>query len=249
MRGVCATARLCSPAAATRPAMVRLVGAGAGASGRFQADVRQALLSFGFRPGTEVQDRRRKRLPSRPLRHWKAFSMPAYRRSPGHGNAPPGITSGRSGPAGSSPCSRPRRSHARTTPWHRPAHRPRRGRATGIWNRRPGRHAPVHLTSPVLRSRPSKLFLAFAGGFQGVPKSRRLTKKSWVRVWGRFAKPPCCDRPTLAPSRAADRRRREGTRPRGVPSPAGAHGCALNRGHSRRNCLSLSRCSRSGTVE
>src|SRR5262249_7289219 len=51
---------------------------------------------------------------------------------------------------------------------------------------------PVHLTLPVLRSRPSSTPVA-DDFFHTVFMSSRLTKKSFVNVCGRLVKPPSCD--------------------------------------------------------
>src|SRR5690606_42108808 len=50
---------------------------------------------------------------------------------------------------------------------------------------------PVHLTSPVLRSRPSKTFCDSDVADQTVPMSSRFTKKSLLSVSGRFVNTPC----------------------------------------------------------
>src|SRR5438105_13517763 len=57
---------------------------------------------------------------------------------------------------------------------------------------------PVHLTSPVVRSRLSYTFSDETDGFHSVLMSSRLTKKSLVNVSGRSVKTPCGDRPKLA---------------------------------------------------
>src|SRR5205823_10340774 len=57
---------------------------------------------------------------------------------------------------------------------------------------------PLHLTWPVLRSRPSYTFLSEPDAFHSVPMSSRFTKKSLVNVPGRLVKTPCLDCPELA---------------------------------------------------
>ncbi len=57
---------------------------------------------------------------------------------------------------------------------------------------------PVHLSSPVARSRPSNTSSSSAVGFHAVPMSSRFTKKSLVSVSGRSVKTPCWDCPKLA---------------------------------------------------
>ena len=59
---------------------------------------------------------------------------------------------------------------------------------------------PVHLTLPVLRSRPSYTPSAPPAGFHSVPMSSRLTKKSLVSASGFVVKTPCLEPPTLVPS-------------------------------------------------
>src|SRR6185312_14818670 len=50
---------------------------------------------------------------------------------------------------------------------------------------------PVHLSSPVLRSRPSKTSSASETGVHLLRMSSRLTKKSLVSASGCFVKTPC----------------------------------------------------------
>ena len=57
---------------------------------------------------------------------------------------------------------------------------------------------PVHLISPVARSRPSYTFSSDADAFHSEPMSSRFTKKSLVSVSGRSVNTPCWDRPKLA---------------------------------------------------
>src|SRR5438034_10675911 len=56
---------------------------------------------------------------------------------------------------------------------------------------------PVHLSSPVARSRPSDTSLASDTTFHSVPMSSRFTKKSLVSASGRLVKTPCFVCPTL----------------------------------------------------
>ena len=78
-------------------------------------------------------------------------------------------------------------------------HRLPRGPGAGSSNRRRDRRrVPVHLSSPVARSRPSNTPSDVADFCHFVLMSSRFTKKSLVSVPGRLVKTPCADRPTLA---------------------------------------------------
>ena len=65
------------------------------------------------------------------------------------------------------------------------------GAEFGSLNRRRGQRVPVHLSSPVLRSRPSNTSASFETAFHSVPMSSRFTKKSLVSASGRLVKTPC----------------------------------------------------------
>ena len=71
---------------------------------------------------------------------------------------------------------------------------------------------PVHLTSPVLRSRPSNTSAPCETGFHSVPMSSRFTKKSLVSASGRLVKTPCFAPPALVfkNAHAADEHRHFG---------------------------------------
>ena len=138
----------------------------------------------------------------------------------------PSIRRGRSD-RGSSPCPTPPRSHARTSPSSRHMRRPPRALGAGSARRRRGRRRwPVHLTSPVARSRPSYTFSAEADAFHSVPMSSRFTKKSLVNVSGRSVKTPCWDCPKLAfrAPHAADENRHLGSGQRQQVGPVQQQG-------------------------
>ena len=99
---------------------------------------------------------------------------------------------------GSSPCSRPLQSHGRTSPARPNFRRLRPAREAGSCEpKMRSTRVPVHLSSPVLRSRPSNTSAASETAFHSVPMSSRLTKKSLVSASGRLVKTPCFVRPKL----------------------------------------------------
>jgi len=104
---------------------------------------------------------------------------------------------------------------ARTSPATSLTRRPRRGRAAASSSRRPGRRGcAVHLTAPVVRSRPSNRRPRRRSAVHTVPMSSRLTKKSLVSAPGRSVKTPCVEPPDVGVRARAGRRPARSSRAR-----------------------------------